>query len=139
MADSRFSPRQGLFYKPRTTLTGPETPIFLPEVTRGEGSDYEVEICAVIGKPGKDISVEKAYEHVLAYCTVNDVSYLADLQGGRTRKPGADLLASSRSLREASPPRVDRSASARVTTVNSSVPLARRATAEPIADSSHLS
>ncbi|ORY90928.1 fumarylacetoacetate hydrolase [Leucosporidium creatinivorum] len=64
----------GLFYKPRTTLTGPETPIFLPEATRGEGSDYEVEICAVIGKPGKDIPVEKAYEHVLAYCTVNDIT-----------------------------------------------------------------
>lgn len=28
----------------------------------------------VIGKPGRDISIERAYEHVAAYCTVNDVT-----------------------------------------------------------------
>lgn len=73
-------------------MTGPEAPIFLPEITRGEGSDYEVEICAVIGKPGKNITVEKAYEHVLGYCTVNDVSPRISLRAPFTF---ADLLTRS--------------------------------------------
>ena len=67
-------PTLGLFYKPRTSLTGPETPIIIPRSAKGESSDYEVEICVVIGKPGRDIPVEKAYDHVLGYMTVNDVS-----------------------------------------------------------------
>lgn len=33
----------------------------------------------VIGKPGKDISIEAAHDHVLAYCTVNDVSSVSSV------------------------------------------------------------
>ena len=36
--------------------------------------DYENELCVVIGKDGKDISEDKALEHVLGYTVGNDVS-----------------------------------------------------------------
>ena len=36
--------------------------------------DYEVELCIVIGKTGKDISKERALDHVLGYTSSNDVS-----------------------------------------------------------------
>ncbi|MBX6351512.1 MAG: fumarylacetoacetate hydrolase family protein [Clostridia bacterium] len=36
--------------------------------------DYEMEICAVIGKPGRDIPPERAMEHVLGFTVLNDFS-----------------------------------------------------------------
>lgn len=99
----------GLFYKPRTTLTGPETPIIVPRVAKGESSDYEVELCVCIGRPGRDIPIERAYDHVAGYLTANDVSYIipsrhssADL-GPRRRSPVEVSSARSRNPRWASP------------------------------------
>ena len=36
--------------------------------------DYEVEVAMIIGKEGKNISENKAQEHVFGYCIVNDIS-----------------------------------------------------------------
>lgn len=36
----------------------------MPEAAINEQTDYEVELCVVIGKPAKDVSVEQATEHV---------------------------------------------------------------------------
>lgn len=35
--------------------------------------DYEVELTIVIGKPAKDVPVEKALDYVLGYTAANDV------------------------------------------------------------------
>jgi 2-keto-4-pentenoate hydratase/2-oxohepta-3-ene-1,7-dioic acid hydratase in catechol pathway len=41
--------------------------------------DHEVELGVLMGKAGRDIPAERAYEHVAGYCVINDVSY-RDLQ-----------------------------------------------------------
>ena len=62
----------GFFSKFPSSVTGPETDIVLP--APGSEVDYEVELAIVIGKPGKNIMRESAYEHVFGYTLVNDIS-----------------------------------------------------------------
>ena len=61
------------FTKPRTAVIGPgaEIPIF-PHVSTA--IDYEVELALVIGKAGRDIAPENAYEHVFGYTILNDIT-----------------------------------------------------------------
>ena len=63
-----------LFYKPVTSISGPEDPIIIPVSARGMNNDYEVELCVVLGKTALNVSVEKALDYVGWYCTSNDVS-----------------------------------------------------------------
>jgi 2-keto-4-pentenoate hydratase/2-oxohepta-3-ene-1,7-dioic acid hydratase in catechol pathway len=44
-----------------------------------EKFDYEVELCAVIGKQAVDVSEDAALDYVYGYCTANDLS-IRDLQ-----------------------------------------------------------
>jgi len=66
-----------LFAKYRNTLTGPASPIILPEMS--QEIDYEGELAVVIGKRGKDIPLEHALEQVAGYMALHDVS-ARDLQ-----------------------------------------------------------
>ncbi len=66
-----------LFAKFRNALVGPTSPIILPALS--EEIDYEGELAVVIGKRGKDISVETALEYVAGYMALHDVS-ARDLQ-----------------------------------------------------------
>lgn len=67
-----------VFSKPPTTVTGPETPVLLhAEVT--DQLDYEGELAVVIGKKGKGISKEEAFDYVFGYTIINDVT-ARDLQ-----------------------------------------------------------
>ncbi|MEZ5934656.1 MAG: fumarylacetoacetate hydrolase family protein [Alphaproteobacteria bacterium] len=61
------------FTKPRTSVVGPgaDVPIF-PHVS--VNIDYEVELALVIGKPGRDIPKERAFEHIFGYTILNDVT-----------------------------------------------------------------
>jgi 2-keto-4-pentenoate hydratase/2-oxohepta-3-ene-1,7-dioic acid hydratase in catechol pathway len=61
------------FTKPRTAVIGPGAaiPIF-PHVSTS--IDYEVELALVIGRRGRDIAREDAFDHILGYTIVNDVS-----------------------------------------------------------------
>ena len=61
------------FTKPRTAVIGPgaEIPIF-PHVSTS--IDYEVELALVIGKAGRDIRPENAFDHIMGYTIVNDIS-----------------------------------------------------------------
>lgn len=62
-----------VFSKPPTTVTGPDTPVLLhAEVTNF--LDYEGELAVVIGKTGKAIQKEKAFDHVFGYTIINDIS-----------------------------------------------------------------
>jgi 2-keto-4-pentenoate hydratase/2-oxohepta-3-ene-1,7-dioic acid hydratase in catechol pathway len=60
------------FWKHARNVVGPNEPIIYP--ARTERLDYEVEVAAVFGKTGKDISEEEAMDHIYGYTIVNDVS-----------------------------------------------------------------
>ncbi len=62
-----------LFLKAANTLNHPGDPIVLPAVEPVE-VDYEGELAIVIGKAGKNINRDVAFEHVLGYMCANDVS-----------------------------------------------------------------
>ncbi len=61
------------FTKPPTAVICPGAPIpIFADVSTS--IDYEVELALVIGKPGRDIPPERAYEHIFGYTIVNDIS-----------------------------------------------------------------
>lgn len=62
-----------LFYKPLSTLVGPNQAIKVPQVAQDE-TDYEVELLVVLGRDAKDVSVESALDYVVGYSLANDVS-----------------------------------------------------------------
>ena len=59
-----------VFTKHTTCLVGPNANIEM----RSDHVDYEAELVAVIGMPGKDISKDKAWDHVAGLCVGQDVS-----------------------------------------------------------------
>ncbi|KAK6379073.1 uncharacterized protein PV06_04203 [Exophiala oligosperma] len=64
-----------LFTKPRTALADPyPAAIPVPKAAQDGTSDYEAELCVVIGKTGRDIPEDKALDYVLGYTCSNDVS-----------------------------------------------------------------
>lgn len=64
-----------LFTKPRTALADPyPAAIPVPKAAQDGTSDYEAELCVVIGKNGRDIPEDKALDYVLGYTASNDVS-----------------------------------------------------------------
>jgi 2-keto-4-pentenoate hydratase/2-oxohepta-3-ene-1,7-dioic acid hydratase in catechol pathway len=62
-----------LFSKQPNTVVGPEAPVLHPAPMSNE-LDWEVELAVIIGRGGRDISEERAYEHVFGYTVGNDVS-----------------------------------------------------------------
>jgi acylpyruvate hydrolase len=61
-----------LFSRFNSTLIGDGAPIVRPRVS--SQLDYEGELVAVIGKPGRNISVTNALQHVAGYSIFNDAS-----------------------------------------------------------------
>ena len=74
------------FSKFGNTIIGSGAPIRLPRVA--EKVDYEAELVVIIGKGGRDIAKQQAFEHVAGYCNGHDVS-ARDWQIGR---PGGQWL-----------------------------------------------
>ena len=73
-------PKQPIFFlKSINTLCGPGDPILLPP--NSTQVDYEAEFAVVIGKAGRRIPEEKAYQYVAGYTILNDVS-ARDMQFG---------------------------------------------------------
>jgi acylpyruvate hydrolase len=62
-----------VFQKPPTLVVGPRDPIIHARATKK--LDYECELAVVIGKKGKYISAEKAYEYIAGYTVFIDVSF----------------------------------------------------------------
>lgn len=61
------------FTKPPTSVVPPEGDILtFPSVS--EATDYEVELAVVIGKPGRNIAKEDAYDHIFGYTILNDIT-----------------------------------------------------------------
>ena len=66
-------PRPLLFDKFSTAIIGPDDEISWPaEVS--QQVDYEAELAVVIGREGRHIPVDKAYDYIAGYTIVNDVS-----------------------------------------------------------------
>ncbi len=61
-----------LFGRFPSSLIGHGAPIVRPRVS--EQLDYEGELVAIIGKPGRNIPVSRALEHVAGYSIFNDAS-----------------------------------------------------------------
>ena len=67
-----------IFTKPNTAIADPDTAID-SHIAESDSYDYEVELAVIIGKAGKNIPGEKAYEHVFGYSIINDLT-ARDLQ-----------------------------------------------------------
>ncbi|MGR7995091.1 fumarylacetoacetate hydrolase family protein [Xanthobacter sp. ZOL 2024] len=67
------TPEQQLWFaKLPNTLNGPYDDVQIPLAS--DKVDYEVELVAVIGQPGRHITPASAPKHVFGYCVGNDVS-----------------------------------------------------------------
>jgi acylpyruvate hydrolase len=62
-----------VFQKPPGLIVGPRSSIIKPMVS--EKLDYECELAVVIGKEGKYIKQQDAYEHIAGYTILIDVSF----------------------------------------------------------------
>lgn len=82
-----------IFMKPVTCIIGSSDFIRIPQWAGRV--DYEGELAVIIGKSGRNISEADAYEHILGYSIMNDVT-ARDLQnsdGQWTRAKGFDTFA----------------------------------------------
>jgi len=61
-----------VFSKFTTSVIAPGEPVVLPAMSRQV--DYEAELAVVIGRPARNVKAESAFEYVLGYTIVNDVS-----------------------------------------------------------------
>lgn len=68
-----------LFSKPNTAIVGPDDFIVYPKIS--SQVDYEIELAAIVGKGGRDISELDAFVHVGGYTAFNDIS-ARDMQLG---------------------------------------------------------
>lgn len=66
-------PKEPIFFvKASTAVIGPEEPVVCP---KGIGRvDHEVELAAIIGKSGRNISRRRALDHIAGYTVLNDVT-----------------------------------------------------------------
>ncbi|MCE8514976.1 fumarylacetoacetate hydrolase family protein [Ruegeria pomeroyi] len=63
-----------LFSRHPQTLVGHGAPLEMPQGSAAESFDFEGEIVAVIGRPGRHIAPEAALGHVLGYSAMNEGS-----------------------------------------------------------------
>jgi 2-keto-4-pentenoate hydratase/2-oxohepta-3-ene-1,7-dioic acid hydratase in catechol pathway len=61
-----------LFFKPNTSVVGPDDPVVLPDWS--DRVEHEGELAVVIGKVTKDVSPEAALAHVFGFTCANDVT-----------------------------------------------------------------
>lgn len=76
-APVEYPPVPEFFTKPPTAVIGPEAEIRLPGNT--QKLDYEVELAFVVGRTGRNISIEDALGHIFGFTVLNDVT-ARDLQ-----------------------------------------------------------
>jgi 2-keto-4-pentenoate hydratase/2-oxohepta-3-ene-1,7-dioic acid hydratase in catechol pathway len=70
---TRTTPK--LFNKFENAIAGPDDVFEIPEISAA--ADWEAELAVVIGRGGKNISVDDALDHVFGYATSNDISLRA--------------------------------------------------------------
>lgn len=62
----------GVFLKSNTSIVGPSEGVALKFLDRR--NDHEVELCCVIGKGGRDIPRDRAFDHIAGYCIGLDMT-----------------------------------------------------------------
>lgn len=67
----------GFFLKANTSLSGPNDPIILPNLP-GREIHHECELGIVIGKHGRHISREEAFDHIFGYACLIDMVIRGD-------------------------------------------------------------
>ena len=73
-AGRRPPPFPFIFFKPNTTVLDHGADVVIPKICQDDQADYEGELCIVIGKDAKDVSVVDALSYVAAYTCGNDIS-----------------------------------------------------------------
>ncbi|HEY6735915.1 MAG TPA: fumarylacetoacetate hydrolase family protein, partial [Roseiarcus sp.] len=73
MASRGFANLQGFFLKANSSLSGPSDPILVPNVT-GREVHHECEIALIIGKEGRQIAPENAFDYVFGYACLLDMT-----------------------------------------------------------------
>lgn len=68
-----------LFSKTSNVLIGPDEPIVIPAILQDYSfkdlrTDYEAELAFIIGKRGKNIPVDEAFQYIYGFTCMNDVS-----------------------------------------------------------------
>jgi ureidoglycolate lyase len=61
-----------IFMKATSAVIGPNDDVIIPKGS--QKTDWEVELCIVIGKEARYVEEANAMEHVAGYCVANDVS-----------------------------------------------------------------
>ncbi|MFO1414300.1 MAG: fumarylacetoacetate hydrolase family protein [Burkholderiales bacterium] len=62
-----------MFFQNPDAIIGPDDDIVYPEHLTKE-LDYELEFCAIIGKPGKYLTVDQAKDYIAGYLIFNDIT-----------------------------------------------------------------
>jgi 2-keto-4-pentenoate hydratase/2-oxohepta-3-ene-1,7-dioic acid hydratase in catechol pathway len=75
-----------IFFKPFTSIIGDGDDVIVPKFSTK--ADHEVELGVVVGKGGKDIQPDEAYNYVAGYTVVNDISF----RDGMSRGVGGTIL-----------------------------------------------
>ncbi len=68
------------FFKHQNSIVGDGEDVVVPRFSKKP--DHEVELGLVIGKKGKDINAEDAYDHVAGYTVLNDISFRDGMRRG---------------------------------------------------------
>lgn len=78
VAEQKMPEHPFIFTKPRTCIAHPNTAVD-GHSAESQAYDYEVELAVIIGKTGKNIRKEDAFDHIFGYSIINDLS-ARDLQ-----------------------------------------------------------
>jgi 2-keto-4-pentenoate hydratase/2-oxohepta-3-ene-1,7-dioic acid hydratase in catechol pathway len=73
MSSTGFANVQGFFLKASSSVSGPCDPIELPAIA-GREIHHECEIALVIGRQGRQIPLERAYEYIFGYACLLDIT-----------------------------------------------------------------
>ena len=82
-----------LFNKWTSCFTGPNDPVVMPK--NSVKTDWEVELCVIIGSKARYVSLENALSHVAGYAVINDVSereYQIERSGTWDKGKGCDTF-----------------------------------------------
>lgn len=84
------------YYTNANAILGHDEPLQYPHYT--QALDYELEIAAVIGKPGKNLTPEQAADHIFGFTIFNDWSardvQMFEMQAGLGPAKGKDFASS---------------------------------------------
>lgn len=71
--ETGLAPKEPVFFsKLRSAVIGPGEAIRIP--TPDTNTDWEAELCIIVGKPAHRVPAERAHEYIFGYTMINDVS-----------------------------------------------------------------